>query len=806
MKNIPSLHRTLSKARRFPLCIMAAMLPFLVHAAPSGSTFTYQGRLNFTGAPVPDGLYDFRFTLHDAGTAGASVGSAVTVNAIGITNGLFTAQLDFGAPAFTSGEARWLQLEVNTNGVMPLAALNPRQRLTPTPQAIYAGNAGTASAVAPGAVTTLGLAADAVDGEVIFDGSISAADLAPSLLNGTFWKLSGNAGAGNFLGSTDNQPVEFRANNQTALRLLPNATSPNVVGGHAANVVNAGRSGAFIGGGGSADDFNVANGNYAAVGGGIRNRAFGDSAFIGGGSTNWAEQHASFIGGGSRNSVGRPYATVSGGFLNTVIETNGTIGGGSGNLISGDQAGSTIGGGRNNRVIQSQDGTIAGGLQNHITGNSPTAAIGGGYQNFIETNGFNGTIGGGYFNLLTESYATIGGGRFNAAHGENATIGGGGDNTIAANSSYATIPGGLFNRVGSTSDFSTVGGGEQNSISDNATSAVVGGGYQNGNAASYSVLAGGFANAILQNSDSSVVGGGSNSRIYSDSPASVVGGGASNTILSNAPSATIAGGFGNTIGTNASFSTIGGGNGNTMVGGNFASTIAGGYQNDLGTNASSSAIGGGQFNSMMGGNSASTIAGGYDNDIGTNSNYAAIGGGLLNKIARNAHYATIPGGQDNFATNHAFAAGRRAKANHTGSFVWADDTDADFTSTTNKQFAVRANNGVMIQSSTTALDLRGGGGVRVEGAGVNTTTPIFTHRATAANISGPETRIDHPHCNGKPNAILILTYNFNPAGLAGIRNDRPFGLYYNGTRWAIYNFDGTAMPVGAAYNVLVANP
>ena len=203
---------------------MAATLPFLGHAAPFDSTFTYQGRLNFSGAPVPDGLYDFRFTLHDAGTAGAPVGSVVTVNAIGVTNGLFTTELHFGAPAFTSGEARWLQLEVNTNGVTPLVTLTPRQRLAPTPQAIYADNAGTASAVAPGAVTTLGLAADAVDGEVIFDGSIGATDLAPSLLNGTFWKLGGNTGPGNLLGSMDNQPVEFRANNQTAQLLLPPAT------------------------------------------------------------------------------------------------------------------------------------------------------------------------------------------------------------------------------------------------------------------------------------------------------------------------------------------------------------------------------------------------------------------------------------------------------------------------------------------------------------------------------------------------------------------------------------------------------
>ncbi len=169
----------------------------------------------------------------------------------------------------------------------------------------------------------------------------------------------------------------------------------------------------------------------------------------------------------------------------------------------------------------------------------------------------------------------------------------------------------------------------------------------------------------------------------------------------------------------------------------------------------------------------------------------------------------MPGGRENLAAGaYSLAAGRRAKANHSGSFVWADDTAADFSSTASKQFAVRASNGVMIQSTNTALDLRGGGGVRVAGAGLNTATPVFIHQASVASITGSETRIDHPHCNNRPNAIILLTYNFNPAGLVGVRNDRAFGLYYNpsNARWAIYNFDGTAIPVVAAFNVLVANP
>jgi hypothetical protein len=63
----------------------------------------------------------------------------------------------------------------------------------------------------------------------------------------------------------------------------------------------------------------------------------------------------------------------------------------------------------------------------------------------------------------------------------------------------------------------------------------------------------------------------------------------------------------------------------------------------------------------------------------------------------------------NSATNYAFAAGRRAKANRTGAFVWADSTDADFAATATNQFLVRASGGVGINKNNpaTALDVNG---------------------------------------------------------------------------------------------------
>ncbi|MBJ7260114.1 MAG: hypothetical protein JHD33_11305, partial [Chthoniobacterales bacterium] len=55
--------------------------------------------------------------------------------------------------------------------------------------------------------------------------------------------------------------------------------------------------------------------------------------------------------------------------------------------------------------------------------------------------------------------------------------------------------------------------------------------------------------------------------------------------------------------------------------------------------------------------------------------------------------------ENNTATNYAFAAGRKAKATNTGAFVWADSKDAEFGSTDNNQFLIRAQNGVGINTN-----------------------------------------------------------------------------------------------------------
>ena len=86
-----------------------------------------------------------------------------------------------------------------------------------------------------------------------------------------------------------------------------------------------------------------------------------------------------------------------------------------------------------------------------------------------------------------------------------------------------------------------------------------------------------------------------------------------------------------------------------------------------------------------------------------------------------------------------------------------------------------------------------------------TSADVFVHTATATNIAGHYTYLDHPLTNDNPNAIVFVTPNWNPGGVGGTYNDRPIGVWYSSgvKKWAIFNQDFASMPDGAAFNVLV---
>jgi hypothetical protein len=85
----------------------------------------------------------------------------------------------------------------------------------------------------------------------------------------------------------------------------------------------------------------------------------------------------------------------------------------------------------------------------------------------------------------------------------------------------------------------------------------------------------------------------------------------------------------------------------------------------------------------------------------------------------------------------------------------------------------------------------------------------FVHQATAENIVDDLTLIDHPYTNNNPDAILLVTQNWNPAWAGdGTYNNHDVGVFYDSIeqKWAIYNEDNTVMTEGAAFNILIPNP
>ena len=108
-------------------------------ANAQGTVFSYQGRLNDNGSAA-NGNYDVQFYLRDAATDGNPVGPTNTLALLQVSNGLFTASLNFGGEF--DGNPRYLEIGVRTNGSMAAyATLSPRQLLTPVPYAMFANTA-----------------------------------------------------------------------------------------------------------------------------------------------------------------------------------------------------------------------------------------------------------------------------------------------------------------------------------------------------------------------------------------------------------------------------------------------------------------------------------------------------------------------------------------------------------------------------------------------------------------------------------------------------------------------------------------
>lgn len=458
-------------------------------------------------------------------------------------------------------------------------------------------------------------------------------------------------------------------------------------------------------------NFGAANSNEgtSAVVAGRNNHARGDYSVIdGGGGLNPADSNSiignnSVIGGGASNTVLgiNANSVIAGGYHNSITASISAIGGGAYNTAG---VGSFIGGG--------------------IQNTAPVwSAISGGNQNYAQSYSF---VGGGGFNNARGQYSVVTGGGGSSQSDSNSAIGdysviSGGSHNIAVYS-HATIGGGDSNVAGGS--YSTIAGGQANNVTFLGLWQFIGGGHSNVAEGYCATVAGGHANHAASYYGT-VAGGESNSAGTHQGPLlgnyATVAGGHGNQAVGD--ETFIGGGVGNYAGAFAAAYYVNGGA--TVSGGrhNVASaensTIAGGSNNAIGYYLDSqngvigvsATISGGGNNSAIG--KFATIGGGFNNYIGSitsalslsvHGNYSTICGGSGDSVK--GDYAIAAGGFSNTAGgDYSFAAGQQAKANHSGSFVWADNSNSDFASDTANELAVRASGGIRFYS---AADLSAG--------------------------------------------------------------------------------------------------
>lgn len=207
-------------------------------AGAQTTAFTYQGRLS-DGTAAANGSYDMQFSVYNAATGGTLESIIITRTAVQVTNGIFTAQLNFGTTPnpFDTGRDRYLEISVKPTGGGTYTTLAPRQQITSVPfanRAINATNATNFNGSLSGDVS--GTQSATVVSSV---GGQSAANVGIAV-------QSINTATSE---STPNTLVKRDANGDLSGNVI-NANTQYNIGGNAALRIPGGRS-VFVGSGGS---------------------------------------------------------------------------------------------------------------------------------------------------------------------------------------------------------------------------------------------------------------------------------------------------------------------------------------------------------------------------------------------------------------------------------------------------------------------------------------------------------------------------------------------------------------------------
>ncbi|MEO0077873.1 MAG: hypothetical protein ABIK86_02615, partial [candidate division WOR-3 bacterium] len=620
---------------------------------------SYQGKLTDTaGRAVRDSEYTVLFGLYTVPSGGSAFWNETQT--VRTKSGLFSVLLGSVTPIGSMPDAGAAYLGMAVAGG---AELTPRLRIASAAYAFLTERAGNSDLLQGRDTTTFSRAghnhdatyvnegqADAVTSGMIVNGTIAAADLGQmGASTGQVLKWTGSAWEprNDSVGSGSGDNAWIRVGSDSVLYTI------NRVGigrGGSLNLLNGTQAFTQTNLGAYQCTTGVAGTsyNYQTISGGTRCVAESTGSTVGGGNGNKARGQYATVAGGYLNTATGSYATVSGGYQNSASGYRALVGGGSQNIASGEYA--AVAAGYSGTARARFSGVLSGG--SNVAGddaNDTAAVVAGGYDNSVT--GRYALVGGGYRNIARGEYSVVGGGFYDTAVAQFSGVFSGYSNL--AGDTAAVAAGGWNNSA--TGRYATVGGGYQNVAG--GTHAVVSGGFSDTARAAYSGVFSGYSN-LAGDTAAVVVGGWNNS---ATGRYATVGGGAQNTATGS--SAVVSGGSGNTA--SGSQSTISGGQDNAIPSGTYHATISGGT-----------------------GNIAS-------------SNGATIGGGSNNTASGIS--STVPGGESNAARGwSSFAAGTRARSNHSGSFVWGDWTgsSSDTVYTTgDNQFRVRARGGTWFFSN-----------------------------------------------------------------------------------------------------------
>jgi hypothetical protein len=75
--------------------------------------------------------------------------------------------------------------------------------------------------------------------------------------------------------------------------------------------------------------------------------------------------------------------------------------------------------------------------------------------------------------------------------------------------------------------------------------------------------------------------------------------------------------------------------------------------------------------------------------------------------------------------------------------------------------------------------------------------------ASSSNTSGDSLFFTNAQTTGNPNNVTFATQVWNPGGKGGTYNDVQAGVWYDGAQEAVFDEDGSTLPLKSAYNLLV---